>query len=85
MTNSNNIETPAVNEVCARIRTLGFAAPGRVRLYGQEFEVVSDPFPQDDGIAVQAKPVRAGDERTRVVQLPATIIQSAKGRAGKAA
>jgi hypothetical protein len=37
------VESSSVLEICARIKHLGYAKSGRVRLYGEEFEVVSDP------------------------------------------
>jgi hypothetical protein len=81
------IESRSVTEVCAHVKDLGYAASGRIRLYGEEFEVLSDPFPQEEGIAVHVKPLRqdAKSGPARVLQLPATIIQSVKGRMGKAA
>ena len=82
MTN-RNIESPSVAEVCARVRHLGYAASGRVRLYGEEFELVSDPFPEADGIAVHVTTKK--DSRIRVLQLPATVLQSVRGRDRSAA
>jgi hypothetical protein len=80
---SPTIESPSMLEICARVRHLGYAASGRIRLYGEEFEVVSDPFPEADGIAVQVTTKK--DRKIRVLQLPATILQSIRGRALKAA
>jgi hypothetical protein len=77
------IERPSMSEVCARVRHLGYAASGKVRLYGEEFEVVSDPFPEADGIAVQVTTKK--DSRIRVLQLPATVLQSVRGRVTNAA
>jgi hypothetical protein len=77
------IESPSMSEVCARVRHLGYAVSGRVRLYGEEFEVVSDPFPQADGIAVHVTTKK--DSRIRVLQLPATVLQSVRGRVTNAA
>ncbi len=76
-------QASSISEVCARVKHLGYGASGQVRLYGQEFEVVSDPFPEDDGIAVRVK--TKGNEAVRVLQLPATILQSARGRGVNAA
>ena len=53
MTSINNNEALSVPEICAHVKHLGYAASKRVRLYGEEYEVVSDPFPEADGIAVQ--------------------------------
>jgi hypothetical protein len=60
-------------EVCARIRQFGYAASRRIRIYGEDFEVLSDPFPSDGGIAIQVCSKRTS--QTRVLQLPSTIIQ----------
>jgi len=65
-------------EICARVRGLGYGARQRVRLYGEEFEVVSDPFPDGDGIAITVTAAKGTD--TRTLRLPATVIQSVKGR-----
>ena len=78
-----NIEAPPVSEVCARVKHLGYAASGRVRLYGEEFEVVSDPFPEADGIAVHVTTKK--DSRVRVLQLPGPVLQSVRGRGRSAA
>jgi hypothetical protein len=63
--------------ICESIKRLGYGASQNIRLYGEEFEVISDPFPEAGGIAVS---VRAkGNDRIRVVQLPATVLQSVRG------
>jgi hypothetical protein len=60
------------SEVCARIRQFGYAASQKIRIYGEEFEVLSDPFPSDGGIAIQVRSKRTS--QARVLQLPATVI-----------
>jgi len=75
---NRNIETPSVLEVCARVRHLGYAASRRVRLYGEEFEVVSDPFPEADGIAVQVR--SKSNPTVRIMQIPATVLQGVRRR-----
>jgi hypothetical protein len=82
MTNGK-IEPPSMSEVCARVRHLGYAVSGKVRLYGEEFEVVSDPFPEADGVAVHVTTKK--DSRIRVLQIPATVLQSVRGRVTNAA
>jgi hypothetical protein len=59
-------------EVCARIRQFGYAASQRIRIYGEDFEVLSDPFPSDGGIAIKVRSKRTS--LARVLQLPATVI-----------
>ena len=75
---TRNIDSPTMLEVCAHVKNLGYAVSERVRLYGEEFEVVSDPFPQADGVAVQVTTRK--DSKVRVLQLPSTVVQSAKRR-----
>jgi hypothetical protein len=42
------------SENCARIKDLGFTAPRHITVYGEHFEIVSDPFSEGDCIAVHA-------------------------------
>jgi hypothetical protein len=59
-------------EVCARIRQFGYAASQHIRIYGEDFDVLSDPFPSDGGIAIEVRSKRTS--QARVLQLPATVI-----------
>ena len=77
------VSTISVSQICADVKNLGYAASGRIRLYGEDFEVISDPFPEADGIAVRVKTKK--DSRVRVLQLPSTILQSVRGRRVKSA
>jgi hypothetical protein len=79
----HNIEALSASEVCAHVKHLGYAAARRVRLYGEDFEVVSDPFPEADGIAVRVTTKK--DSKIRILQLPATVLQSVRRRVTKAA
>jgi hypothetical protein len=76
-------ESVSVVDICARVKQLGYTTSGRVRLYGEEFEVVSEPFPEANGIAVHAKTRK--DPKIRVLHLPTTVVQSIKGKRAKAA
>ncbi len=80
---SQNVPSPSLSEVCASVKRLGYGASANVRLYGEEFELLSDPFPQADGIAVHAMAKK--DSRLCVVQIPATVLQSVRGRIADAA
>jgi hypothetical protein len=62
--------SPAEN--CARIRDLGFTTSKQIKMYGERFELVSDPFEEDACIAVHA---RSGNDPTiRTLRLPAAIL-----------
>lgn len=67
-------QSPSLVEICAGVKRLGYGASQSIRLYGEQFEVVSDPFPAEGGIAVRVK--SKNGEGVRVVQLPATVLQS---------
>ena len=58
------------------MKRLGYGTSQSIRLYGEEFEVISDPFPEKGGIAVNVKTKKG--EGVRVVQLPATVLQTVK-------
>jgi hypothetical protein len=47
-----------------------------IRLYGEEFEVVSDPFPEANGVAVLATTKQ--DSYVRVLRIPVTVLQRAR-------
>jgi hypothetical protein len=71
-------ELLSLSEICAHVKHLGYAATRHIRLYGEEFELVSDPFPEADGIAVRVTTKK--DSRIRVLRIPATVLQTARGR-----
>jgi len=73
--NHSTFGTQAVDEICSRVKKLGYTTSGRVRLYGEELEVVSEPFFEAEGIAVQVKSRK--NPKVRVVRLPSTVVQTA--------
>ncbi len=73
----------SVVDVCACVKRLGYGASQIVRLYGEEFEVMSDPFPEAGGIAITVRTKK--DSGPRPLQIPATILQSVKGHLARAA
>ena len=62
----------AASEVCTQVKQFGYATSQNIRIYGEEFEVLSDPFPSDGGIAIHVCSRRTLERR--VLQLPATVI-----------
>jgi hypothetical protein len=70
--------SPSDAEICAGVKRLGYGAGHSVRLYGEDLEVISDPFPEAGGVAISVKARK--DESLRVVQIPATVLQSVKRR-----
>jgi hypothetical protein len=82
MTRSIN-EPPSIAEICAHVKRLGYGVRERIRLYGEEFEVISDPFPDADGISLNVKTKK--DSNVRVLKLPSTVLQNVKPREPKVA
>ena len=70
-------------EVCARIKQHGYAESQVVRIYGEEFEILSDPFPNEAGVAVHVRSRRTA--QVRALQLPATLVHRAKDTPRRAA
>ena len=70
-------EFPSITEICTSVKNLGYGIRQRIRLYGEEFEVLSDPFPDAEGVAVQVKTEK---DVVRVLRVPATVLQNVKGR-----
>jgi hypothetical protein len=66
----NSVE---LNEVCAKLQSMGYARSKRIRIYGQEFEAVSNPFPSGNGIAIQAFSKR--ETQARTLRIPLPIVQ----------
>ena len=60
--------------VCERLRRLGYARDRQVRLYGEIFELLSDPVRISDNLVfVDALDRKSGQFRR--VRIPRTIIQ----------
>jgi len=62
----------AIAEICAQVKKSGYAQSQMVRIYGEEFEILSDPFPNDIGVAIQVR--SRSTFQVRALQLPATLI-----------
>jgi hypothetical protein len=63
---------------CARIKELGYSISRHIHMYGEDFEIVSDPFPDGDGVAVEA--ITSKDPARRTLRLPVAILVGLKDR-----
>jgi len=64
------------NRVCDFLKRLGFAQENRMKLYGEEFELISDPFiVGDDLIFVDA--IEKKSRQQRRVRIPLPIVKMA--------
>jgi len=58
--------------ICEKLRKLGYAREKRIWLYGEEFELISDPIPDGDGFAVDGIVRRSGDQRR--IKVPLSLV-----------
>jgi hypothetical protein len=69
-------EGPHHSANCAQIKNLGFTASKHIEMYGEHFEIVSDPFTEGDCIAVHV--ISRNDPephpRIRILRLPTAIL-----------
>lgn len=79
---TSEIDRSVDNDTCLKLSRLGYARSNHVRLYGQELQIVSDPFLHDDGgIAVEV--VGDSDRFRRTLRLPLSVVQVARKRPEK--
>lgn len=79
----HSYESDSIREICDIVKSLGYAPGQTIRLYGEEFEVMSEPFAEEGGIAVSVKNSKGAQHR--VLRLPSTVLQAVKGRLATAA
>ena len=60
-------------EVGERLKALGYAHPNRIRMYGEEFDLTSNPIPDENGFAVDAISRKSGVARR--LGIPLSILQ----------
>ena len=60
------------SDSCVKIKNLGFTPSVHMKMYGERFEIVSDPFDEGGGIAVHA--TSENDPEVRTLRLPVGIL-----------
>ena len=66
----------SVTDDCVRIKDLGYSSSHHIQMYGERFEIVSDPFPDGNGIAVHVTTVKEPTKRT--LRLPTSLLMGLK-------
>jgi len=74
----SQVHGPSPSESCAKIKDLGFTVSKHIKMYGELFEIVSDPFREGDGVAVHA--ISGTDPEIRTLRLPTTILVGSEDR-----
>lgn len=68
----NHATKRSLLEDCLRIKDLGYGSSNHIRMYGQQFEIVSDPIPDEGGVSVQV--TSAAEPAKRTLRLPTSIL-----------
>ena len=72
----NRVTNKSGRDECAKIKELGYGSSGHIQMYGERFDIVSDPFPVGNGIAVLVTTVK--DPTKRTLRLPISILTGLK-------
>jgi len=59
-------------EICERLKTLGYGDHNQMRIYGEEFELTSDPVPTERGFEIEAVSRRTG--KARKLAIPLSVV-----------
>jgi len=65
-------------ENCERIRDLGFTTSKHIKMYGERFELVSDPF--EEGTCTSVRALSGNDPTIRILRLPTAILLGSPDR-----
>ncbi len=66
--------TERVVVLCDRLTTLGYAQHKKIRLYGEELELIADACPDGDGFAVEGIARKSG--KVTRVRIPLHVVQT---------
>ncbi len=61
------------DEVCERLKDLGYARQKRIRVYGEEFDLTSNPVADETGFAIEAVSRKSG--HARMLRIPLSVVQ----------
>lgn len=73
-------DTAMINEhdrrvfLCKRLQRLGFASKQRIKLYGEEFDLISDPTPEGRGYGIDGISRKSGGLRR--VGIPLSLVRT---------
>jgi len=59
-------------ELCEKLKALGYADRNRIRIYGEEFDLLSNPISDEHGVSIEAKSRKSGDARR--LRIPLSIV-----------
>jgi hypothetical protein len=56
--------------ICERLKQLGYCRHQRMRMYGEDFDLLSDPIPHETGYAIEVVCRRSGTVKQLPIPLP---------------
>jgi len=59
--------------LCERLQTLGYAQRNTIRMYGEEFQLTSNPVAEGRGFAIEAVSRKSGSVRKLLI--PLSVVQ----------
>jgi hypothetical protein len=58
--------------ICEKLKKFGYASDRRIRMYGEELHIVSDPIADETGYCVLAVAIRS--ENLRHLRIPLSVV-----------
>ena len=62
--------------ICKRLQALGYEREKHIRLYGEEFHLLSNPVPEGDGFVVEG--TTATSVNVRRVRIPLSLVHTVR-------
>jgi hypothetical protein len=58
--------------ICEKLKKLGYASERRIRLYGEELHLISNPIHDGEGFSVAGVVLKSGN--IRHIRIPLTVV-----------
>jgi hypothetical protein len=62
--------------ICERLKKFGYSQERNIRLYGEEFHLMSNPFPDGNGFAVEG--IARSSGQLKRMHIPLSLVQTLK-------
>jgi hypothetical protein len=60
--------------LCERLKAMGYADRNRIRIYGEEFDLLSNPISDQHGVSIEAKSRKTGNARRLRIPLSTVYL-----------
>jgi hypothetical protein len=69
-------QLPASSQLYLRLKQMGYSQSKFVKLYGEDFEVLSDPYSEDEHIVIQVRSKRTS--LRKIIRLPRFVVDASR-------